>query len=110
MKEYIKDRVLNVADYIIATKCTVRVAAKKFGVSKSTIHKDMKERLRDVNAEKYVAVDEVLQRNKEERHLRGGIATKMKYLEQSEVERYLKGGLTIREKYFRKKKWSVEKL
>lgn len=80
MKGYIRERVLDVADYIIATKCTVRVAAKKFGVSKSTVHKDVSERLA-FDSQKYEEVYSILQINKAERHIRGGLATKIKYLE-----------------------------
>ena len=89
MKERIRKRVLNVADYIIAKKCTVRAAAKRFGISKSTIHKDVSERLANINSEKYVKVYEILQTNKAERHLRGGLATKMKYLEESKWRKEL---------------------
>ena len=79
MNLYIETRVLNIADYIIETGATVRAAAGVFGVSKSTVHKDITERLRTINkalAEKVAAVLEV---NREERHIRGGRATYLKY-------------------------------
>ncbi len=75
-----RERVLEIADYIIDTKATVRQAAKVFGVSKSTVHKDMVERLPEVNPEKARLVKQVLEYNKAERHIRGGRATRRKYL------------------------------
>ncbi|HHY05202.1 MAG TPA: sporulation transcriptional regulator SpoIIID [Thermoanaerobacterales bacterium] len=80
MKDYMRERVLEIADYIIDTKATVRQAAKVFGVSKSTVHKDMVERLPEVNPEKARLVKQVLEYNKAERHIRGGRATRRKYL------------------------------
>jgi len=74
-----RDRSEIFADYIIKNSCTVRSAAHFFGMSKSTVHKDVTKRLRDINFAKYTAVCEVLAVNKSERHLRGGMATKMKY-------------------------------
>ena len=68
------------ADYIIKKNATVRSAAGKFGISKSTVHKDVTERLKNVNRGLYNEVKEILEKNKAERHLRGGEATKMKYL------------------------------
>ena len=76
---YMRERILEIADYI-KTKATVRQAAKVFGVSKSTVHKDMTERLLGLNPEKAAFVKEVLEFNKAERHIRGGRATKRKYL------------------------------
>lgn len=73
-------RVLEVSEYIIETGCTVRAAAKVFGVSKSTIHKDISERLPKISTTLYDKIKLVLEKNKRERHLRGGLATKMKYL------------------------------
>lgn len=67
------------ADYIIKNKCTVRSAASHFGISKSTVHKDISKRLRNVNFGKYSEVQEIIEINKSERHLRGGLATKRKY-------------------------------
>lgn len=79
MKDYIEERVLELAHYIINTNSTVRAAAKKFRVSKSTVHKDVTERLLELNPGLAAEVKEVLESNKAERHLRGGMATKEKY-------------------------------
>lgn len=79
MKEYIEERVLSVAHYILETRSTVRDAAKVFGVSKSTVHKDMCERLYRLNHELFGQVRVVLDENKAERHIRGGMATHRKY-------------------------------
>ena len=79
MKDYIEERVLELAHYIIDTKSTVRAAAKKFRVSKSTVHKDVTERLLEINPGLASEVKDVLENNKAERHLRGGEATKQKY-------------------------------
>ena len=76
----IEERATNLAQYIIDSKDTVRGAAKKFGVSKSTVHKDVTERLMKINPILAKEVREILDENKAERHIRGGIATKMKYL------------------------------
>ncbi len=73
-------RCVTLADYIIESGCTVREAAVKFGVSKSTVHKDVTERLEKTNPLLYKSVKNVLDKNKAERHLRGGEATKKKYL------------------------------
>lgn len=79
MKGYIEERAIELANYIIEKKTTVRAAAKKFGISKSTVHKDVTERLARVNAELADDVRIVLEENKAERHIRGGEATKAKY-------------------------------
>ena len=79
MKDYIENRVLDVAKYIIDSKSTIRKTAKIFGVSKSTIHKDMTERLPLINPQIAEQSKIVLDINKSERHIRGGKATKMKY-------------------------------
>ena len=79
MKDYIEERVLELAHYIINTNSTVRSTAKKFRVSKSTVHKDVSVRLRTVGPELFRQVQMVLARNKAERHLRGGAATREKY-------------------------------
>lgn len=79
MKDYIEERVLELAHYIISTNSTVRAAAKKFRVSKSTVHKDVTERLLEINPGLAADVKDVLENNKAERHLRGGMATKEKY-------------------------------
>ena len=75
----IEQRACDLADYIINNNATVRAAAKKFGVSKSTVHKDVSERLRRLDPALWQQVKNVLDRNKAERHIRGGIATRMKY-------------------------------
>jgi putative DeoR family transcriptional regulator, stage III sporulation protein D len=79
LKDYIEERVLEVARYIIESKATIRKTAKVFGVSKSTIHKDMTERLPKINPQVAKQAKDVLDLNKSERHIRGGKATKMKY-------------------------------
>lgn len=79
MKDYIEERVIEVARYIIESKATIRKTAKVFGVSKSTIHKDMTERLPKINPQVAKEAKDVLDLNKSERHIRGGKATKMKY-------------------------------
>ena len=80
MKDYIEESVLELAHYIIRTNATVRTAAKKFRVSKSTVHKDITERLLELNPPLAAEVKTVLENNKAERHLRGGMATREKYL------------------------------
>ena len=75
----IEERVKTLASYIIETGCTVRGAATKFNVSKSTVHKDISERLEKINPILWKEAKQVLERNKEERHIRGGMATKIKY-------------------------------
>ena len=79
MREDIERRACDLAVYIIETQSTVRTAAKQFGISKSTVHKDISDRLRECNRPLYLQVKAVLDRNKAERHLRGGIATRKKY-------------------------------
>ncbi len=79
MKDYISERVITLAEYIIESRATVRSAAKKFGVSKSTVHKDISERLLKLNPKLFEKVRVVLDENKAQRHIRGGIATKNKY-------------------------------
>lgn len=79
MKDYIEERALEIAKYIISSRTTVRDAAKIFGVSKSTVHKDVTERLPKINPVVALQVKEIMDKNKAERHIRGGKATKMKY-------------------------------
>ena len=79
MNLYIEARVLDIEDYIVETGATVRAAASVFGVSKSTVHKDITERLRRINKVLGEQVAAVLETNKDERHIRGGMATKEKY-------------------------------
>ena len=80
MKKYIEERAIEIANYIIDNNATVRQAAKAFGVSKSTVHKDVSERLEGINKALAEDVRKILNVNKEERHIRGGLATKEKYL------------------------------
>lgn len=84
--EQIDKRVLEVADYIISHNSTVRATAKHFGVSKSTVHKDVAERLQYISLDMYSKADAVLQKNKAERHLRGGNATREKYLNMEKID------------------------
>lgn len=79
MKAYIEDRVIEVANYVIDTQDTVRNTAKKFGISKSTVHKDLVQRLIYVKPELQGEVDKILKQHTEERHIRGGMATKRKF-------------------------------
>lgn len=72
-------RVAETAEYVASTGATVRAAAEKFGISKSTVHKDLSERLKSIDGELYARVAEILQQNRAERHIRGGMATKKKY-------------------------------
>ncbi len=74
-----KERCIRLAEFLIEQKSTVRATAKHFGISKSTVHKDLSEKLPRVSASLYREAKRVLQNNKAERHLRGGQATKMKY-------------------------------
>lgn len=82
MKEYIEERAINIANYIIGQNATVRQTAKKFGISKSTVHKDVTERLIQINPSLAKEARKVLDVNKSERHIRGGLATREKYLHQ----------------------------
>ncbi len=79
MKEILEYRAIKLGEYIVKNKSTVRSAAKKFGVSKSTVHKDVSERLKNINLSLYEEVKNVLKINKAQRHIRGGYATKKKY-------------------------------
>ena len=79
MKGLPEERAIRLAQYIVEEGATVRQAAKKFGVSKSTVHKDITTRLKQLNGVLYTQVQAVLGRNKRERHIRGGLATKEKY-------------------------------
>lgn len=79
MWDYIAERVIKEGEYIIASNCTVRAAATYFSISKSTVHKDVTERLKSVDEELYEKVRMVLDKNLSERHIRGGMATKKKY-------------------------------
>ena len=79
MNDILEARALRLGEYIVNQKATVRSAAKYFGVSKSTVHKDVSERLKDVNFSLYKEVKKILEVNKAQRHIRGGYATKNKY-------------------------------
>lgn len=79
MKGLPEERAAALALYIIENNATVRKAAKEFGISKSTVHKDVSERLKKLNPHLYRQVAAVLEKNKQERHIRGGIATREKY-------------------------------
>ena len=79
MRENIEERACELATYILENKSTVRATAKKFSISKSTVHKDLTERLYYANRPLYNEVKELLEYNKSQRHIRGGIATRIKY-------------------------------
>jgi len=79
LKGNIEERVITLAQYIIENRATVRAAAKRYGISKSTVHKDLAERLPVLNRGLYRQVKAILEENKAERHIRGGIATRKKY-------------------------------
>ena len=79
MSHTIEERACQLAVYIIETGATVRVAAKHFQISKSTVHKDLSQRLPKYNQHLYLKVREILDKNKQERHIRGGLATRKKY-------------------------------
>ena len=86
MRDYIEARVLDIADYILATNATVRRCARHFGVSKTTVHKDMRERLPHLSPALAASVARVLLYNKLDRHIRGGDATRLKYLKRKQAE------------------------
>lgn len=79
MRENIEQCVCDLAVYLVENKATVRQAAKKFGISKSTVHKDITQRLKYINGDLYLKVREVMDENKAQRHIRGGLATREKY-------------------------------
>ncbi len=82
MADTIEDRACELAVYMIETGATVRAAAKRFGISKSTVHKDLSQRLPQCNRRLYQEVRQVLETNKAQRHIRGGLATQKKYRSQ----------------------------
>lgn len=82
MKEYIEERAVAIANYIIDHNATVRQTAKRFGISKSTVHKDVTDRLEHINPSLAAQARVVLDINKAERHIRGGMATREKYQHQ----------------------------
>ena len=77
-----KERCVMLAAYLVENRATVRATAKRFGISKSTVHKDVTQNLKKINPALYQQVQKILEQNKDERHLRGGEATKQKYLQQ----------------------------
>lgn len=85
MQNYIRKRAVKVGKYIVRTSATVRQTADVFGISKSTVHKDVSERLPRINKELAEEVNKVMLRNKAERHLRGGEATRQKYMSQNQI-------------------------
>ena len=84
LKDYIEERAVEIATYIIETSATVRQTARKFGISKSTVHKDCTDRMVQINPILARQVREVLDTNKQERHIRGGLATNEKYLRRTQ--------------------------
>ena len=83
MWDYIEERVLKCAEYIVETGCTVRACSAHFSISKSTVHKDVSERLRYIDPNLFEEVRKILDLNLSERHIRGGIAAKEKYIKNS---------------------------
>ena len=92
MRSHIEERAIVVAKYILEKNTTVRQTAKTFGVSKSTIHKDVTERLEEINPTLAKEVKMVLEKNKSERHIRGGMATKLKYEKETKKDEQPPGG------------------
>ena len=86
MKDYIEERAINIANYIIENNATVRQTARTFGISKSTEHNDVTDRLMKINPGLAKQARKVLDVNKSERHIRGGMATKEKYMHQHQTE------------------------
>ena len=84
MNSFIEERAIEIANYMIENNATVRQAAKNFGISKSTVHKDVTERLEQINPALAAEARKVIDVNKSERHIRGGMATKEKYAHQHE--------------------------
>jgi len=85
LKDYIEERAISIANYIVDHNATVRQTAREFGVSKSTVHKDVTDRLMQINPNLAKEARKVLDVNKSERHIRGGLATKEKYMHQHVV-------------------------
>ena len=85
MNFLLEKRARDLGFYILETRATVRKAAKHFGISKSTVHTDVSKRLKDIDFELYERVRDILDENKAERHIRGGIATKEKYMKKKNV-------------------------
>ena len=87
MWDYIEERARKCAEYIIRTGCTVRACSAYFGISKSTVHKDVSERLKYIDEDLFERTRLVLEQNLSERHIRGGIATKEKYRKELEINK-----------------------
>ena len=87
MKGIVEERAVELGTYILEHKATVRAAAKKFGISKSTVHKDVSKRLKTIDPPLYRDVKRILDVNKAQRHIRGGLATRMKYQREAESRR-----------------------
>ena len=87
MKGAVEERAITLGEYILENKATVRAAAKEFNISKSTVHKDVAERLKHIEPQLYREVKKVLDVNKAQRHIRGGMATKRKYSAKTLQER-----------------------
>ncbi|NLM75748.1 MAG: sporulation transcriptional regulator SpoIIID [Clostridiaceae bacterium] len=83
MRHYIQERALELGSFIIENRSTVRAAAQTFGISKSTVHKDVTERLAKLDPSMALQVKRILEQNKAERHIRGGEATRMKYCKEN---------------------------
>jgi putative DeoR family transcriptional regulator (stage III sporulation protein D) len=86
LKSQTNDRAIILGEFILENKSTVRAAARRFGISKSTVHKDVSERLPKISPQLSILVKEVLEQNKQERHIRGGLATKEKYRQLAETK------------------------
>lgn len=93
MWDYIEERAKKCAEYIVATGCTVRACSAHFSISKSTVHKDVSERLRYIDEDLYERTREVLELNLSERHIRGGIATQKKYKKEENCQNLPKNNL-----------------
>lgn len=87
MKGIVEERAVELGTYILEHKATVRAAAKKYGISKSTVHKDVSQRLKTIDPPLYRDVKRILDVNKAQRHIRGGLATRMKYQREAESRR-----------------------
>ncbi|MBQ8522713.1 MAG: sporulation transcriptional regulator SpoIIID [Clostridia bacterium] len=81
-------KTIEYANYIVDNNATIRATAKKFGVAKSTVHYDLKNRLKYYDSELYIKVKQILQNNFNEKHIRGGLATKQKYLQDKQVDKF----------------------
>lgn len=91
MKSLVEERAVELAEYMIESGATVRRAAKKFGISKSTVHKDVSERLKYIDPQLHKQVKDVLEVNKSQRHIRGGLATRKKYKDAHEAVECARG-------------------